>query len=350
MLSLPDLTIFDVGHGNCAVLHDDNDDQVVVIDVPLGDTELKSWLTLRGLQTIEAILVSHADEDHIGGVLSVLTDPEIIVHRLYLNSESQRGTKIWEDLRFAIKDARCRGQGPRVHVELTTENSADFALTTVELEILAPSPELAMSGASGKTPRGRSLTANTMSAVIRVSHPSARGVIFMGDIDGVGLQELLDDSPDLVASALVFPHHGGRPGSTNMRTFAEAIATHVQPDVVVFSLGRGEHATPQPEIVDGVRGVCPSVHVACTQLSERCAAALPGIAQPYLSSDAGRGHPVGAACAGTLNIELTPQGLMNSQVAGHGRFVDQLPQPVCRRALAGPAAPPPATPSAGTGR
>lgn len=328
---MAELTIFDVGHGNSAVVHDG--DQVIVIDAPLGDTELKRWLEAREIGTIEAVLVSHADEDHIGGLLSVLTDPEITVRHLYLNSESQRGTKIWEDLRFAVRDARGRSD-LRVHVELTTANTADFDLPSLSLEVLAPSPELAMSGASGTTPGGRALTANAMSAIIRVRRGSGRGALLMGDIDGVGLDELVDADADLDAALLVFPHHGGRPGTANMTTFAERIAERVFPEVVVFSLGRGRHGTPQPAIVDGIRSVSSDAHVACTQLSERCAAVLPELDQAaYLSDAPSRGRPSGSCCAGTLDVNLNDVGAECAQVEGHMVFVAQLTTPVCLRSL-----------------
>jgi beta-lactamase superfamily II metal-dependent hydrolase len=331
ILSLPDLTILDVGHGNCAIVQDS--DQVIVIDAPLGDTELKRWLDAHEIGTIEAVVVSHADEDHIGGVLSLLTDPNVVVRHLYLNSESQRGTKIWEDLRAAVPDARSRSD-LRVHVELTTENSADFELPSLSLEVLAPSPELAMSGASGTTPSGRPLTANAMSAVIRVRRESGRGVLLMGDIDATGLDELVEGCADLDAALVVFPHHGGRPGAADMTAFAHRVAECVRPEIVVFSLGRGKHGTPQPAIVDGVRAAAPEAHIACTQLSERCAEVLPGISQEgYLSDAPARGRAFGACCAGTLDVSVTTNGVDCAQVDGHRRFVEDLPTPVCRRQL-----------------
>ena len=307
-------------------------DQVVVLDAPLGDTELKGWLEAHGINTIEAVLISHADEDHIGGLLSLLTDPQLIIRRLYLNSESQRGTKIWDDLRVAIRDARSRGE-LCVHVELTTENTPDFALPSLTLEVLAPTPELAMSGAGGTSSAGRRLSANSMSAVIRVRRAEGRGALLMGDIDGVGLDELLETQNDIDAALVVFPHHGGRPGATNMTTFAQRIAEHARPGIVAFSLARGQHATPQPAIVDGVRSIVPDTHIACTQLSERCAALLPGIDQGYLSPLPARGRLPGSCCAGTLDVTLTDAGAACAQVGGHRVFVDNMPTPVCRRPL-----------------
>lgn len=325
---MADITILDVGHGNCAVVHDDV--AVLVIDAPLGDTELKALLVERNSRVIEAVLISHADADHIGGVLTLLTDPDVEVRHLYLNSESQRGSKIWDDLRYAVADAQRRGSGPRVHVELTTANTPDFALPSLRLEVLAPSPQLAMAGAGGRTLDGRSLTANSMSAVVRVRDAQTPGVLFMGDVDGVGLDELLADTGDVRAEVLVFPHHGGRPASAPPGQFAERVCAAVAPSMVVFSLGRGKHGTPRPDIVAGVKAVAPTAHIACTQLSERCAAVLPQLPQPYLSQAPARGKPLGACCAGTLELIFTGTGLERTQQAGHVAYVDQMPTPECR--------------------
>lgn len=326
---MADITILDVGHGNCAVVRDD--EHLLVIDAPLRDTELKALLLERDVREIDAVLISHADADHIGGVLTLLTDPDIAVRHLYLNSESQRGSKIWEDLRYAVADAQRRQDGLRVHIELTTANTDNFDLPSLTLEVIAPTPQLAMAGAGGNSPAGRPLSANSMSAVIRIRDDRSAGVLFMGDLDQVGLDEVLSEATDLRAEILVFPHHGGRPSSAAPRPFAEQVCAAVQPEMVVFSLGRGEHATPRPEIVAGVRSSSPQAHIACTQLSERCAAALPRIEQPYLSGAPARGKRFGACCAGTLDLIFSDSGLLRPQQPGHVAYVDQLPTPECRR-------------------
>jgi len=93
-------------------------------------------------------------------------------------------------------------------------------------------------------------------------------LLLPGDMDWVGLDNLLEACPQPNARVLVFPHHGGTPHGGREREFARTHVPGVKPELVLFSIGRGVHNTPRPEIVAGVRAAAPSAHVMCTQLSK----------------------------------------------------------------------------------
>ena len=114
-----------------------------------------------------------------------------------------------------------------------------------------------------------------MSAVIRIWSGDVPRVLVAGDIDQVGLESLRANTPDIRADVLVFPHHGGRPGRSDPDAFTEALMKAVEAKLVVFSIGRGRYRTPRPEIVSAVLRASKEAHIACTQLSEHCAAELP---------------------------------------------------------------------------
>ena len=65
----PYLAILDVGHGNCAVLTDSKG--IVVIDTGPGSALLE-YLSEKNIKTIDVVLISHADQDHIGGLIQLL--------------------------------------------------------------------------------------------------------------------------------------------------------------------------------------------------------------------------------------------------------------------------------------
>jgi competence protein ComEC len=85
------LAILDVGHGNCAILHDD--EGTIVIDGGRSQTLLQ-FLQAEELLSIDAILVSHADDDHLGGIIEVLLARNIEVQRIFLNPDALRRTKV----------------------------------------------------------------------------------------------------------------------------------------------------------------------------------------------------------------------------------------------------------------
>jgi len=160
-----------------------------------------------------------------------------------------------------------------------------------------------------------------MSVVVRISNHDRSQVLLTGDIDAVGLENLMANVADLHARVLVFPHHGGLPGQDDPYDFARRLCEAVSPDVVVFSIGRGKHATPRPDIVAGVRAAAQTVHVACTQLSEHCAAALPTSQPTHLSDRPARGKASNACCAGSIVVTFNEMHEYVPLVEDHATFI-----------------------------
>jgi beta-lactamase superfamily II metal-dependent hydrolase len=323
------LTVLDVGHGNAAVAA--GAAAVAVVDAPLGATLLE-FLLESEIREIDALLISHADADHIGGVTSLLLEPTLRIRRIYLNTEALRSTARWRIFRTALAAAWSRGE-IEIHSELTTTTSQELVWDDFSLDVLSPSPVAALSGAGGEDETGRPLTANAMSAVVRVS--GSRGsALLAADADASVLESLVQANPK--ADVLVFPHHGGLPGPGDPYDFAKRLTEAVHPEVVVFSIGRGQHNTPQPEVISGVRDGAPTAHIACTELSARCSAAT-GTMTAHLAALPARGRAGNLCCAGSLQFLLGDAPVLSSTwIAGHRAFIDAAaPSALCRSA-AGP--------------
>ena len=129
-------------------------------------------------------------------------------------------------------------------------------------------------------------------------------MLLPGDLDEVGLDNLIESGVDAKASIAVFPHHGGTTGKGDMATFASRYCNAVEPENVIFSIGRGRYNTPRPEIVDILRRKLPKSRVLCTQLSEHCAGKVPNEDPAHLTDKASRGRELRKCCAGTIVITL----------------------------------------------
>lgn len=321
-----EMTVLDVGHGSCSLVIDGQ--MTFVVDTPLKNRMLNLALADKGITSIDAILISHGDADHVGGVLSLLTNSSIKVDRVYLNPEMERDSEAWEDLREALKDARKRGETV-LTTSLTTNTEEEVQLPRLAVEILAPFPENAMSGAGGTSVGGKKLESNTMSAVIRFKDRNSRGVLVAGDVDRTGLDEAISEAVDLEADILVFPHHGGLPGRSHPEGFAREIMERVKPSMVVFSQSR-KSGLPRREILQGIKDGGAKPHIACTQLSKNCASALPDADRPYLSELSQRGGTTRRCCAGPVEIFFTRAGLYSPQLEGHADFVSGLKSALCQ--------------------
>ncbi|WP_330486129.1 ComEC/Rec2 family competence protein [Tumidithrix elongata] len=332
----PELVILDVGHGNCSVLIDTKG--TIIVDCA-DCSILTEFLELRKISQIEHVLVSHADRDHIEGVTSLLFDKTIKIRNIYVNPDpSKKNTVTWADFRLAIADAMSRGT--QVLTSLTSSLTGSLDVGEVKVEVLAPSPVQALGGVGGKefsdsNNHQRQLTSNSLSAVIGLLHNSHRAAILAGDLEQIGLDDLLANNTDIRASILVFPHHGGRPGSTEPKTFAQKICNHVSPKLVIFSNARGGSGNPREDIVQGVRLAALDTHIVCTQLSKKCADTTDSLNFSHLSGLPSEGAHASKCCGGSLSISLNGvETFKPDNLVQHKNFVDTLiTSPLCRKSF-----------------
>ncbi len=317
-MALPELCILDVGHGNSAVVH--AADGVVIIDAPLGLT-LVELLLSRAITAIDTIIVSHADADHVQGVTSILLDKRFIVRTIVVNPDATKDNKTWNDFRRSVAVAK-----KRYELQVSPYLACDFPAITfgvTRVEVLGPSNTLALGGVGGKElPEhgGRPISSNSLSAVVRVIHDDVPRALLTGDLDDVGLADLERGEVDLRAELLVFPHHGGHVPQGDNADFADRLCRSVGATTVVFSLGRGKHRTPRPEIIRVVEGALPAAHVACTQLSARCAALNPNVERAHRLDVPAQGLERNTICLGTLVQELAT-GRISPDRHEHAAFV-----------------------------
>lgn len=320
----PELILLDVGHGNCALLT--GQDTAVVIDVPRGGVHADA-LKARSIRDVHAVIISHADADHMGGATSLLYDKDIRVHKVYVNPDATKtaggGGLVWKNFLIALRDAERRGElkvsgiHRGQHIEVPDHR--------IRLEVLAPTTELWLLGVGGSAGK-RTLTSNSVSVVVRVRFDDKPMALLPGDLDTLGLEQLLAEEHELHAQVMVFPHHGGNTGGDN-REFAALITNAVKPETVVFSFGRHQTSNPRPEIIEGIGSARPDMRIMCTQLSKRCSEST--FDPQHVAPLPAKGKDLGNCCAGSLQFD--PDGLVAPSAEEHAEFVDNFTtSPLCR--------------------
>lgn len=313
-----ELVILDVGHGNCTIIRREN--TAIVVDAPSKPVVAKALDELK-ISNISALVISHADEDHLSGAVSLLMDSNRPVQNVYVNPDPRK-TLLWTEFRKAV--AVARKVGTKINAALDTNVSGQVKLADTTLHVLHPTPEYCLSAIGGKDLEGKKVDANSMSAVVRVDHAGKTICLLAADATKQSLNWMLKEGLDMKAAVLVFPHHGGHADAKDNRIFAKDFVSSVQPALVIFSLGRGVHHTPRPEIVAGVReALANKPYIACTQLSTRCATAMPaGVARTVDARSDGASKD--ACCAGSVSVNLDTSSvaeLIKGLAAGHGQFV-----------------------------
>jgi competence protein ComEC len=322
------LTVLDVGHGNCTIVRSRG--AVAVVDSPIGSLLLDTLRDL-GIDRIDAAFISHSDKDHLAGIVALLTSEEVTVDRLYVNPDAGKGSAVWRDLIAAVSVAQKKGTC-EISNSLTSAVPGEVTIGEARISVVAPSAALALRAVAGVMPDGAVVTANSLSAVLRVETVPGSGVLLAGDLDELGLADAVEHDADLGAKVLVFPHHGGSPGG-DIDAFVKQLIARVTPETVIFSNGRTKYDLPLQAIVEAV--VATGCSVACTQLARACS--NDNLAADHLEDIRAHGRRLGHSCAGSVSFDLDAGALRaDADIEGFMRFVDRVPTPMCRRAITSP--------------
>jgi competence protein ComEC len=217
--------VLDVGHGDGIVVRTPAG-RVLVVDAgtqEAGRHRVLPFLRQAGISTVDALVLTHTDEDHLGGAIPLLG--ELRVRRLLTNGAGDDTMSA----RRVTALARERGV-PTTAVAggMRVEGDPDVAI-----EILHPP--------RGLVP-GAAPASNDNSVVLRVAK-GAVSILLTGDIEEAGLPWLLAHGRALRSNVLKVPHHGSRLGEAGPRFFRA-----VAPSIAVLSVGRAHHL-PSPQTV-----------------------------------------------------------------------------------------------------
>ena len=219
------VTAFDVGQG-MALLVETRSHRLLYDTGPLyspesngGNRVILPYLKARGIDALDAIVVSHSDADHAGGALTVLGDIRVG----YVSSS------LWYDHPVV--------QHARSHVRCTAGQA--WTWDGVRFEMLHPTP------ASYDNP---ALKPNARGCTLRIS-AGGRAVLLAGDIEAAQEAQLvqrLQRLPGALRSqVLLAPHHGS--GTSSTLAFLEA----VDPQLALFQVGyRNRYRHPKAEVVE----------------------------------------------------------------------------------------------------
>ncbi len=225
-MTRPKLQVFflDVGQGDCEVAVVSG--KPIVIDAGLGgsfdngERVVTPFLYSQGLRKIAAVVMTHAHEDHVGGLPAVLEN--FPVGTVLDNGASQATSRDYVLFLKKIRDKKI----PYYHVQQGEEWAGRLGLTGASFKILNPDAK-----AKGGL---RSQELDDQSVVARLR---AQGltILFTGDIKKSGQRRMLREVPDARewrADLLKVAHHGADSAAY------EPLMRAVQPKEAVIEAGR----------------------------------------------------------------------------------------------------------------
>jgi competence protein ComEC len=215
-----DAIAFDIGQGN-AVLVETRHHRLLYDTGPVyspesdaGDRVILPYLRARGIQALDAIVVSHSDADHSGGALSLLDELQVDLVTTSLEPDNPI-------VRASPSHRRCvAGQA--------------WEWDGVRFEMLHPPAGLYADGI---------WKPNAHSCTLKISY-GGQALLLPGDIEAPQEALLLLTSPkELKSTVLLAPHHGS--GTSSTPAFLDAVA----PQAAIFQVGyRNRYRHPKPEV------------------------------------------------------------------------------------------------------
>ena len=188
----------------------------------IGEDVVAPYLWTRSMRTVDVVALTHAHEDHIGGLPAVVED----FHPQELWTGAVAPSPTWDRLCARAAENRVR--------ILSFSGLQHLSFGGAEIEVLAPPPDYV----PGEIPK------NNDSLVLLIRF-GGQAFLLSGDVERPIERRMLADGHLGRTAVLKVPHHGSKSSST------EEFLSRVQPDFAVISVGLGNsYGHPHAEVLE----------------------------------------------------------------------------------------------------
>ena len=190
-----------------------------------GEEAVSAYLWSRGFQSIDVVALTHAHQDHVGGLAAVLEN--FRVGQLWIGREVH--SQAFANVEKVAKDRRIR------IVQETRANA--FAWDDIQGNFLWPEPSSAVPSDAAR---------NDDSLVLKLRYAD-RAIMLPGDAEKEAEREMLSENSEkeLQAEVLKIGHHGSKNSTT-----ADFLAA-VKPRLAIISVGEDNpYGHPSAELLE----------------------------------------------------------------------------------------------------
>ena len=233
-----EMTAIDVGQGDSLLLVFPDGKRMLVdgggipsfghqtrSQLDIGEDVVAPYLWHRGIRNLDVVVLSHAHEDHIGGLPALIGD----FHPRELWTGATPESPTWQTLR-----KKAAANGVKI---VPMHDPRRFAFGGAEIEVLAPPADYVPTD----IPR------NNDSLVLRVGY-GRNGFLLLGDAERPIERDMLAEGEIRRTDVLKVAHHGSRTSST------EDFVSAVQPVFAVISVGLdNSYGHPNRDVVERLR-------------------------------------------------------------------------------------------------
>jgi beta-lactamase superfamily II metal-dependent hydrolase len=216
------VAFLDVGQGDATLIRDGNGFDILIDGGQKGaGDEIITYMRAVGVDDLEVMLATHADRDHIGGLITILESGEVPVESVYYNGYPGT-TQTWLEFSDAVSTAGL------------SLNQAQFPDTYtwggIDVQVLNPVIGLV------------DPDQNKASIVLHIDYAN-RSLLLPGDIDSGIENQLPNRTTSLQADVLKVAHHGSK------NSTSETFLSVVMPLEAVISVGPNSYGHPAIETI-----------------------------------------------------------------------------------------------------
>jgi competence protein ComEC len=240
-----DLVFFDVGQGDALLVSTPTGEHILVDTGPRSfgggsavEYSVLPYLKQRGIDRLNAVVVTHPDGDHLGGLPSILRT--VSVGRV-LHSGQQVDTDLYGRTRRLMKE---HGVSERA-----VKRGDAFRVGNVRFQVLGPPARPLRRGIESE---------NGRSVVLHLAYGET-DLLLPGDVEATAEQDLVRTYGSQLASRVVkVPHHGSETSSTPL--FVETAVDSSGKTRAVVSVGQSNRfGMPDPNVLERWRAKGASV-------------------------------------------------------------------------------------------
>jgi competence protein ComEC len=230
-----DLIFFDVGQGDALLVSAPGGKHIMVDTGPrsfgggsAAAYDVLPYLEQRGIRRLDAVVITHPDGDHLGGLPSILK--EVTVERV-LHSGQRVETDLYRKTRALLDQHDVSGQA--------VDRGDAFSVGSVRMQVLGPPSNPSRQGIE---------TENGRSVVLHLAYGET-DVLLPGDVEARAERDLVRTYGHQLASRVVkIPHHGSSTSSTSSFVRA-AVDSPAVPKAVVSVGESNQFGMPSEEVL-----------------------------------------------------------------------------------------------------
>ena len=238
------VTFLDVGLGDALFIEFPDRGTMLIDGGPATDTnDAARWAILpflwnRGIEKIDAVVLTHSDNDHVGGLAGVLKN--LAVNYVFDNGIPKKSASY----------AKYKKEAQRVpHYRVLKREEQIYGFPETELFVLHP-PRPLLAGTEADD--------NSNSVVLKLVYGDV-SFLFCADIQKEAIKTLLPYGSMLKSTIIKIPHHG-----SNEEEIEDYLFQEVSAQLAVISVDKNNRfGFPAPEVMKSLKRMGTEVYTTC---------------------------------------------------------------------------------------